>query len=126
MNEVGGFSSQMRELTTDALRYWEVRRLAYNLILALIVVAHFIVAYPGSKHTITVNGLLGLFLLAVLANIAFTAIYIVDIFIQFSGFRNSRASWRWILLIVGFAFAAIITHFVSTGMFVVNTPPVYN
>src|SRR5215813_12099593 len=118
MNEAGAFSSQIREMTTDALSYWEVRRLFYNLILAVIVVAHFIEAYPVSRETITVNGMLGLFLLAVVANVAFTAVYLADVFIQFSGFRDSRSSWRWILLLVGFAFAGILTHFVSSGMFI--------
>ncbi|HKA34090.1 MAG TPA: hypothetical protein VKH64_12800, partial [Candidatus Binatia bacterium] len=75
MNEAGAFSSQIREMTTDALSYWEVRRLFYNLILAVIVVAHFIEAYPVSRETITVNGMLGLFLLAVVANVAFTAVF---------------------------------------------------
>lgn len=62
--------------------------------------------------------MLGLFLLAVVANVAFTAVYLADVFIQFSGFRDSRSSWRWILLLVGFAFAGILTHFVSSGMFI--------
>ena len=119
-------ATHLRELTTDALRYWEIRRLFYNLTLAAIVLAHFIAAYPSSLNAVTVNGALTLFLLAVLANIAFTAVYPADVFIQFSGFRNSRSSWRWILLIVGFAFAAVITHFMATGIFVQTPAVVYN
>jgi hypothetical protein len=119
-------SSQLRELTTDALSYWEIRRIFYNLILAFIVVVHFIANYPGSKGAITIDGLLGLFLLAVIANIAFTAVYLPDVFIQFSGFRESRSSWRIALLVVGFAFAAVITHLISSNLFVVKHPVVFN
>ncbi|HYV86109.1 MAG TPA: hypothetical protein VFB49_09375 [Patescibacteria group bacterium] len=108
-------SSQLRELTTDALRYWEIRRLFYNALLAVIVLAHFAAAWPASGSSLTFDGVLGLFLLAVLANVAYSVVYVADVFIQFSGFRASRARWRWVLLIVGFAFAGVLTHFFSAG-----------
>jgi hypothetical protein len=43
-----GIPGQLRELTTDALRYWEIRRLFYNALLAVIVLAHFAAAWPAS------------------------------------------------------------------------------
>jgi len=106
------------ELTTDALRYWELRRFFYNLLLAAIVIWHIVAAWPRSRDALTFDGVLGLFLLAVIANIAYSAVYPADVFIQFSGFRASRARWRRILLIVGFAFAAVLTHFVASGLVV--------
>jgi hypothetical protein len=107
---------QVRELVTDALRYWEFRRLFYNALLALIVFGHVAVSWPEAKLSVTFDGLLGLFLLAVLANVAYSAVYVADVFIQFSGFRASRARWRWVLLGVGFAFAAVLTHFFLSGI----------
>jgi hypothetical protein len=109
--------AQLRELVTDALRYWELRRLFYNALLALIVLGHFLEAWPASKQSITFDGALGLFILAVIANVAYSIVYVADVFIQFSGFRSSRARWRWVLLVVGFSFAAVLTHFVSGGAF---------
>jgi hypothetical protein len=109
--------AQLREFTTDALRYWEVRRLFYNPILAIIVLAHFVAAWPSSRDTLTVDGALGLFLLAVLANVAYCAAYVADVFIQLSGFRASRSRWRWLLALVGFAFASVLTHFFASGIF---------
>ena len=109
--------TQLRELVTDALRYWELRRLFYNALLALIVLIHFIASWPDSRTALTSDGALGLFLLAVIANVAYSVVYVPDVFIQFSGFRNSRARWRLVLLVVGFAFAAVLTHFVSGGAF---------
>jgi hypothetical protein len=61
--------AQLRELVTDALRYWELRRLFYNALLALIVLGHFLEAWPASKQSITFDGALGLFILAVIANV---------------------------------------------------------
>ena len=43
--------------------------------------------------------------------------YVADIFIQLSGFRESRARWRRVLLGVGCAFGGVLTHFISTGIF---------
>jgi len=104
-------------LTTDALRYWELRRLFYNGWLALIVIGHFVAAWPASRVTITFDHLLGLFVLAVAANIAYSVVYVADIFIQLSGFRESRARWRRVLPAVGCAFGGVLTHFFSTGIF---------
>ena len=109
--------NQLRDLVTDALRYWELRRLFYNALLGIIVLGHFIVSWPASRTAVTSDGALGLFLLAVLANVAYSVVYVPDVFIQFSGFRNSRARWRLVLLVVGFGFAAVLTHFVSEGAF---------
>lgn len=38
---------QLRELITDALGYWELRRLFYNVLLALVVLGHLVVSWPG-------------------------------------------------------------------------------
>ena len=111
------FFGQIRELTTDALRYWELRRLFYNALLALIVLGHFVAEWPASKLAVTFDSVLALFLLAVLANVAYSAVYVVDVFIQLSGFRESRGRWRWALLIVGFSFAGVLTHFFTGGAF---------
>lgn len=109
--------NQLRELVTDALRYWELRRLFYNALLGIIVFGHFMASWPASRTAVTSDGALGLFLLAVLANVAYSVVYVPDVFIQFSGFRSSRARWRLLLLVVGFAFAAVLTHFISGGAF---------
>lgn len=108
--------SPFREYTTDALRHWEFRRLFYNALLAAIFVWHFAAAWPASRYVLTFDHALTLFVLAVLANVAYSAVYVADVFIQMSGFRASRARWRWALLGVGFAFAAVLTHFFSQGL----------
>jgi hypothetical protein len=105
--------SQLRELVTDALRYWELRRLFYNALLALVVLGHFTASWPASRAALTSDSVLDLFLLAVVANVAYSVVYVPDVFIQFSGFRDSRARWRLVFLVVGFAFAAVLSHFVS-------------
>jgi hypothetical protein len=115
--------ARLRDFTTDALRYWELRRLFYNLLLAAVVAGHFIAAWPASKSAITVDGVLQLFVLAVMANVAYSFVYVADVFIQVSGFRAGRPRWRQVLLLVGFAFAAVLAHFFATGIFAGRNGP---
>jgi hypothetical protein len=104
-------------MATDAIRYWEPRRLIYNAVLALIVAGYFIASWPGSRRTFTFDGILFLFLLVVVANILYCAAYVADIFAQFSGFRALWLRSRWILLTLGIIFAGIITRFFALGFF---------
>ena len=85
--------------------------------MAAIVIAYFAIGYPLSKSVISVDFCLSLFLLAVIANVAYCAAYIVDIFAQASGFREVWRRYRKLLFVIGTLFAAIITRFVAMGMF---------
>jgi GNAT superfamily N-acetyltransferase len=69
----------LRDLTTDALQYWERRRVFYNALLAVIVAAHFAAAWPHSQASLTLDATLGLFVLAVLANVAYSTVYVADV-----------------------------------------------
>ncbi len=100
-----------------ALRYWERKRLIYNAVLALVVVGHFAAAWPQSQQRLSIDLLLGMFVLAVLANMLYCAVYIVDLFVQFSGLEQAWRKGRVVLLIVGTAFAAIMAHYAAMDMF---------
>jgi hypothetical protein len=113
---------QWRDYLGNAIRYWEPRRILYNLILAAIVVIHFVKDRPFSKALLQFNSVLLLFLLAVLANVAYCAAYLPDVFAQMSSVRNSWLRYRWVLFVVGLAFAAILAHFWSLAMFGRNAP----
>jgi len=109
--------AQLREILTDAIGYWEPRRLFYNVVLALVVVIYFFVGWPGTKAVLSVDLGLTIFVLAVLANVAYCAAYAVDVFIQFSSFRIVWLRHRWALFLIGLIFAGIITRFFSLGLF---------
>jgi hypothetical protein len=112
----GGFVARLSGYVAHGLRYWEPRRLIYNGVLGLVVLGHFLLALPASREKLSFDLVLGLFVLAVLANIAYCAVYLIDLFVQFSGLN---AAWRWgrvVLLIIGTTFAAAIAHFFSIGI----------
>lgn len=111
---------RLREAITDALRYWEPRRLIYNGLLALIVLGYFVANGAHAITVVSLDGVLGVFLLAVFANIAYCAAYVGDVFVQVSGLREVWHRWRWVLWLIGTTFAAIITRFIAMGFF---TPP---
>ena len=107
----------LREVILSSLRYWEARRILYNACLAAVVLFHFVQKWPVSRSFLESNHLLGLFLMAVLANVAYCAAYVVDVFVQLAGLHQQWARRRWIVLTIGIAFAAVITHFLSMGLF---------
>jgi len=104
------------ERAADAMRYWEPRRAIYNLALFGVVCVHFVVGWPASRAYLARDPLFVFFILAVLANIAYCAAYVVDLFVQFSGLRGAWGLRRWILLLVGTAFGAVVAHFFTLGI----------
>jgi hypothetical protein len=108
----------IRGSLTDAIRYWEPLRLVYNAVLAVIVLACFWIGYPASKACLSVDSILFIFLLAVLANVAYCTVYLVDAFAQASGFRDKWRKYRWLLFTTGLLFAGVLTRFWALGMFV--------
>jgi hypothetical protein len=108
---------QWREYLGEAIRYWEPRRIVYNVVLAAIVVIHFVKGLPSSKSVLHFDSFLLLFVLAVLANVAYCAAYVPDVFAQMSSLRSAWLHYRWMVLLVGLIFAGILTHFWSAAMF---------
>jgi hypothetical protein len=111
-----GFISRAAGYVADALKYWEPRRVIYNAVLAAVVLGHVWAGWPQSKDILSFDIFLGLFFLAVLANVCYCAVYVVDLFVQFSGLREAWAKGRVAVLTIGTAFAAVITHFLSSSV----------
>ena len=103
------------DMLTDAIRYWERRRIAYNAVLVVVVVTVFVLRWPESRSAISIDLLLRFFILAVLANVAYCAAYVVDIAVQLSAFQASWKRYRWVLFAIGVVFASIIARFIAAG-----------
>jgi hypothetical protein len=106
-----------RESLTGAIRYWEPRRLIYNGVLAAIVLIYFGINYPATKSLVSIDSVLVLFLVVVLANVAYCAAYVVVIFVSASSYRDQWQNRRWIIFMIGLLFAEIITRSFAVGMF---------
>lgn len=113
----------MREVLNSSIRYWEPRRLIYNAALILVVVGTFVAGWPVSKTAVHVETILMLFVLAVLANVAYCAAYIPDLVLQHSSFRDLWLRARWVLLLVGTLMACAVTYLFIVVLFTVTPPP---
>jgi hypothetical protein len=101
----------------NSIHFWERGRILYNVTLILIVTAVFLANWPTSMARLTLNLGQGLFVLAVLANVAYCAAYPVDVFVQLSAVRCTWLRFRWLLFVIGLLFASIITRFLAQPMF---------
>lgn len=108
----------VQQALSDALRYWEPRRILYNVALTLVVAAVFLANLPASRSQLGLNLFLALFVWAVLANVAYCTAYIVDVALQFSAYRATWLRLRWIMLGIGMAFAAVLAKFFAHGFLV--------
>ena len=91
--------SGRRGSLAEAARFWEPRRVIYNLILTAVAVFWVVKTWPHFRPAMRLDALLKLTVLALLANLCYSAAYVVDIAIQQSGLgagggaARSRARW---------------------------------
>lgn len=103
-----------REHVTDALRFWELARLPYNLILLAIVAGTMWVSGQDLRGWL---GLAPSFLvLGVIANLFYCAVYPVDLLVQASDFRAHWRALRWLVWGAGVAFAAVLAAITLFGV----------
>lgn len=106
-----------REALSEAVRYWEPRRILYNCVLLAVVAAVYGANLPRSRLDLTFDTLQGLFVLAVLANVAYCAAYVLDFLAQLTTFRPVWLRFRWAPLLIGLAFASVLANWFSHGLF---------
>jgi hypothetical protein len=85
------------------------------------VLGYLVANWPHSRTVVSFEGVLFVFILAVLANICYCAAYLGDVFVQLSGLREAWRRIRWLLFLTGLIFAAIITRWFAMGFF--SRPP---
>ena len=95
----------------EAARFWEPRRLAYNAVLVVVVVAWVALTWPHFSPVFTPLALLQLLGLAAIANAFYSAVYLVDIPLQGSSIRSTWNKRRWILWLAGTLLAFVLTNY---------------
>jgi hypothetical protein len=107
----GKSQNALREILSDAIGYWEPRRIAYNLILAAIVIAWVVFRWPHFRPAMKFESLVLMAVLAVLANICYCSAYLVDLAMRYSNFRRLWVRWRWGLWVCGMLFATLLANY---------------
>ena len=83
----------------EAVRFWEPRRISYNLALAVVVLAWFAFTWPHFRPALQWQSLLLMLVLAAMANACYCTAYLVDLILQFSRFREvwrQHRGWLWV------------------------------
>jgi hypothetical protein len=104
-----GTPESFKTIFRDSLRFWERRRVIYNLALTAVTLAWLIFTWPHFAPVLTLDSLVKLLVLAVIANVAYSAVYVADIPLQLSSMRRPWQRRRWILWLVGMFFAILVT-----------------
>ena len=99
-----------RGVFMEAVRFWEPRRLIYNFVLTAVVVFWLVATWPHFRGAMTLHSLLLFTILGLLANVCYSAAYIVDIPLQ-SSFLSARARRRWGLWAVGTLCAFVAANY---------------
>lgn len=100
-----------RSILSDALRYWERRRILYNLALSVVVVAWLVSTWPHFRSMLTMHSVLLLLILAAMANLCYCAAYLADLPMQYSLFQAAWRRWRWSLWLAGMIFAVVLASY---------------
>ena len=95
----------------DARRFWEPRRILYNAILTLVVLAWLVFSWPHFRPAFHASSLLLLAILAFLANLSYSAAYLPDLILQCSGVAAAWKRLRWPLWIAGTLFAILLANY---------------
>ena len=106
-----GVSSPTPSGFGDAIRYWERRRIAYNIILAAVFVGWVVLTWPHFRTGLTLESLVFLLFYAVMANLCYSAVYLAEVAMQLSPLQSAWVRWRFGLWLVGIALAVLFTNY---------------
>jgi len=110
-NDFQNPSAPFRELLAEAARFWEPRRIPYNLALVAIVFIWLVATWPHFRPALTLPSL-GIFtVLGLIANAFYSVAYLVDIALQTASFRSVWRRRRWVLWLAGLIFAIVLTNY---------------
>jgi len=110
-NDFQNSSASPRQLLIDAARFWEPRRIPYNLALLAIVFIWLVATWPHFRPALTLATLGILTVLGLIANVFYSVAYLIDIALQTASFRSAWRRRRWVLWLAGVIFAIVLTNY---------------
>lgn len=100
-----------RGLLGNAARFWEPRRVLYNLILGAVTLFWVVRTWPHFRPALSLATLLPLSVLALIANVCYSAAYFVDLPLEYASPTASRKQFRWGLWLLGTLLAMVLTSY---------------
>ncbi|MBT9582237.1 hypothetical protein IV102_02740 [bacterium] len=109
----------VRSIWNDCLGYWEPRRIGYNLVLTVVVVAQ-LTSLQAWPQMATLKAVVGMVVCCALANFCYCSAYVIDLGLQHSDYREGWLQRRGGLFfagcILGCALTALCVPLVLIGL----------
>lgn len=84
----------MQENLGNSIRFWERRRVIYNVVIAAVFAGWAVLTWPHFREASILQALLFLVIFAAMANLLYSAVYVVDIPLQHSALKTVWHRWR--------------------------------
>src|SRR5215470_7800684 len=108
-------SRSFGQALAGAARFWEPRRVIYNLILTAVAAFWVVKTWPHFRPAFRLDALLKLTVLALLANVCYSAAYVIDIALQqaapVAGGVAAPSKARWGLWVLGTLLAMLVESY---------------
>jgi hypothetical protein len=100
----------MNPRIAGAVRFWEQRRIAFNLLLTVVFLVWVIATWPLLRGAFSLVHFAQLAILALIANILYCAAYVAELFSK-DVVASKWRHWRWAIWIVGTLFAILVESY---------------
>jgi hypothetical protein len=94
-----------------AMRFWEPLRILYNAVLAVFALLWLIGTWPHFRPALTWFHLAQFAVLALLANVCYSAAYLVDVALQWSGLSGKQTMLRWTFWCAGLLLTIVLENY---------------
>ena len=94
-----------------AMKFWEPRRLLYNVLLAAVVAGWVVGTWPHFRLALTAYAGLQLAVLALIANVLYSAAYFVEIVLQLPGLPPAWSHLRSTIWVLGTVLAILVENY---------------
>ena len=100
-----------RQRFAEAARFWEPRRVAYNLVLTAVALIWIVASWPHFRPAMTLESLGIMTVLALLANVCYCAAYVTEIPFIGLPFKASGNRGRWGIWVLGTLLAILFENY---------------
>lgn len=95
----------------EAARFWEPRRIWYNVALFVVVLLWLGLTWPHSRPALTLEAFGKMTVLALLANVGYCAAYLADFLLQAAASERNRRRLRWAVWTLGMLLALLVENY---------------
>jgi len=92
----------------DAVRFWEPRRVIYNLAVIGLAAAVVVKTWPHFRPAFHWGAVPQLLVLGAIANVCYSAAYVPELIMLEPSVRPAWRKWRWVLFVAGVLLALFL------------------